>query len=579
MAKRQSIDDVMKAAISIWRKEGLDPTDNHTALYNLQNDPVTRMLLAAVTHQSNLISEEIDDFRDSVTNSCVDLCSPAYISQPVPSIAMLQTAKRNILGEKNEAPTILDASVSFQYDKDDGTKRSRLSFMPLLSITVMDVSVRSVQKSACGRWHIEIEARENVDNIGGLGIYIPKMVKSSASFAGIHDRDASYDCSIRLYSGNSPLPVCNVSDYDCLPFVTPFLKGLSYSKNALQCATLQNIHDTLCCYIGNYCVVGYGSNPPLSYKDGCIVLDMEINTADDEFDLSENDIFLNAVPVINVDIHSMSLSQNSPMCKVDVEDGEFLTLVSAEDEDPYDVVSVRQVGTERLTPALWTQKLKSLLETYEHNYSMMDHLLDSKTENNLQQLISSLKQAVVKEPSQYSGTYFVLKDRILPSYDALWLSTSGTLANNIPAGSAMSASSIELDSSDSNSKKLDPSKTKLLTDTIGGQNSIKDKEVQHQYMRYYQMSRDRIISKSDIVVFCRHKLIHSFNLKKSDIHDIRISNIVRNSADGFFERQILVEISIRKGILNPLQTAIALERMIKSRTASSTPIRIAINEI
>lgn len=562
-----TIDELMKEAIAVWHREGMDPTDSDTPLYNLHNDPITKLLLGAVNYQSNSISDDIASFRHDLADECLDLAAPDYLFAPIPAIGMLQTAKGRTMGLKNNERTLLDGDVSFMFSKDVGTKRVSFPFMPLLSIAVMDYAVRSVVKVERNRWRLEIEDMENAKKLEGLSFYIPALEKAIVRNEN-HYGTREYDDRIKIYAGDTSLPVCNISDFDRLPFVSKFMNGLMFSKNAMQCNVLQNIQDSFCCNISNFCVVDrYDEEIPIPHRDGCIILDIVLPELDASIDLSANDILLNCVPIVNVESHSTDLTQYNPVQPIELDDGFFLTTI-ADDSNNDDSFAVRKVATSRMSPEQWSVRMCQLIDHYNAQHNVMQHLLDDKLNQAMQTVLVSLKQSLEKQRDPNYGIYLVLKNKMQTSVSASWLSTLGKMANDIEVDLKPQCSSSELDSD----------RSKLVTKTSGGRDPITDSNTRQRAMRYYQISRDRIVSKSDLVTFCRHKLVSMFSLSSADIQETRIYDTVRNSSEGFYERLLVVDIKVRQGSIDTYRASNALERMIRFRTVSPTPVKVIINE-
>lgn len=568
MGKRMTIDELMKEAVAVWRTEGMDPTDSDSPIYGLHNDPVSRLLLGAVNYQSNMISDDINTFRDDLAEECLDLAAPIYLFSPRPSIAMLQTAKGHAKGAKNEEKTILNGNMSFVFSKDSGTRRLSIPFMPLLSVAVMDLSIRSIEKVGRNRWQLEIEDMEGANNLDGLSFFLPNISQKKIGDQ-VCDRANILDERIKLFAGDKELAVSNISDFDTLPFTAPFIKSMAFSKNSLQCNVLQNIQDSFCCLASSYCVVnGMDKRIQIPRRDGCIFVDIELPFLDNNVDLAVNDILLNCVPIINVELHSTALSQDNPVQPIEVDEGFFLTTLASDNLSEFDSFVLRKVATNRISPNLWASKMCQLIDQYNAQHNVMEHLLDKKINQSMQPFLSSVKQVLEKNQSKEEGLYLVLKNKMITSLSAQWLSTSGSLANDFIEKTKPQCSSAELDSNN----------TKLVTRTSGGRNPITDPKIRQQAVRYYQVSRDRIVSKADIVSFCRFKLSSMFSLKADDFEEIRIYDKVRNSSEGFYERILVVDIKVRKGCVDCDNASYALERMIKFRTASTTPICIIVND-
>lgn len=569
MANRQNIDELMNEAMAVWSHEGMDSTDADSPLYNLHTDPVTKLLLGALNYRSNAISDDISSLKDDLADECLNLSAPDYLFSPLPSLGMIQTAKKHFVGKKNREKTFLDCDFSFEIHKEVGPQRLSIPFIPILSTAVMDYSLRSVKKVDKCRWRLEIEDLESAASLEGLSFYLPNiehLVREDV----VYDRANLVDSNITLYVGDCPIPVSNVCDFDRLPFTDFFLKGLYFSKNAMQCAILQSIHDLLSAKVSCYCVVEkYDMPVSIPTKDGCFFIDIEIPALDPNANLTVDDILLNCVPVVNVQKNTQQLSLSNPVQKINIEKGFFLTTILNDGSETSPFV-VRKVGTSRISPQQWMRRMTNLLDQYNAHYSVMDQLLDEKLKRTMQPFIAALKQNISEQRvSADDSLYLVLKNKMSQSVSACWLSTLGSAANGLDSDDAFEVCS---------SAEIDTEKTRLVGTTSGGRDPINDIEHKRKAMRYYQVSRDRIVSKYDIILFCRTKLFSMFAVSSSDIVEMRIDNSKRNSSEGFYERILVISITLRKGIVNSFKAARALECMIKSRSASSIHVKVMILE-
>ncbi|MBP5541776.1 MAG: hypothetical protein J6X88_09030 [Bacteroidales bacterium] len=550
MEKRQDINKLIEYAVTVWRNEGRDANDANSDFFNLQNDPVTRLLMGAVAYQTDSISEDISSFKNDIVEELVDLCAPEYLLQPVPAVGMLQTGKTHKVGQTDEEATRLDENMVFSISTTPGNK---FSFIPILSINMFDLKVHSVAPSGRNRWHIELEEIEPVIDLFGLAFYLPKV-----------------SCErVLLHVGASTIDICNISDFERLPFIASFMDTSRPNKNAMQFATLHNIYDRLCLCSNNYCIVDkHIPSESIPRQNGCIQFDVEFVGGTDLERIAPEDILLNCVPVCNVEIHKDSLTQERPLQNVSLRGSEeFLTLSShTQPEGLVDSVSVRQVGTSRMTPAVWLQRLQRLLDYYDSEYCLLRNTFDPKFDNILQQFILALRDAVKRGVDVDDRIYLVLRDRMIPSLGVTWLSSFGAKANDIAPGAKVEV----------NTAQLDAEQTGLVSYTMGGCNAVTNSETRHEALRYQVQLRDRIVSKSDILFFCRYKLSDLFSVKAEGIKDIRISNRVQNSPEGFLEKILMVEILLQPDVTIDGQAALALERMVRSRNAGVTPIRIHI---
>lgn len=550
MAKRQDINDTIEKVLSVWDREGIGGMD----LVDLQNDPVARLLLGAVNHQANILSENVDTFQNETIEKMVELCAPQYLMQPIPAIGMMQTGKRHKTGFSNNETTRIDDSVYFAVSNSASASGTKYTFIPLIEISVFDLTVRTVTQTVNNRWKVELEEKEPVISLEGLSLYMP----------GLHTSR-----SIRVYSEGWPIELAKISDFDTLPFVKPFLDGMRYSKNAMQFATLQNIHDNLCCHVDNYCVVIDHGVHQIHRQDGCIVIEIEIDEAPSGYTLHEDNLMVNCVPVINAEKNSTTLSWSHPIQRLDLYGKSIVSLLPVQNdivsEEP---VVLRSVGTERMSPILWMQQMKRLIDYYDSEYVILNEVLNPKFMGTATQFMSVLKETMKKTDIDNQSVYLVLRDKNVTSVDARWLTTDGLRANGLDKRSHVEVSTSELDSD----------KTRLVHKTMGGKDAIKDFETRKSCLQYWQLTRDRIVSKSDLILFCRFKLREKYGIRSESIRDMRIRIVVSNDNDGFYERVLVVEIVVSSDAIDDSVQTISssLERMIATRNASTSKVRVLL---
>lgn len=543
--------------MTVWRKEGLDPRDVDTPFYNLQNDPVTKLLIGAIAHQTNLLSEETGEFLEDLLEAYAELNTPAHLLQPVPAVGMLQTGKRHSeKGRVNEMTTVVDADTEFLISDGKSGKKENFRFLPLLNISVYDLPVLSVTGEGKGRWHAVLEDREGLKSLSGFSLYIP------------HSRKCR---KIKLSSKGVAIGTCDLDEMENLPFIEPFLSGIRYSKNTFQLATVQTLFDLACCHANTYCIVNEETDGGrLARSNGCIELDIELIGESDDFVLKKEDILINCVPVFNAELHRVTLSQSHPLLRLDLKDSQFMTIAPAlSDIDCSDSVILHSVGSERMSLEQWRDRMKRLIDYYESEYNVLRTVLDEKILSAMHQFMAGIRDILDKEPRGNDALYLVLKDRALPSMDVLWLTTRGEEANGLGEGATVNLSTAELDAG----------KTRLVSTTTGGHNAVTNREKRHRILQYHMQSRDRIVSRMDIISFCRYKLTEFFKIPEGDIDNIRIRSDVSIMPDGLYERVVVADISLKKNIADAEETATIMERMIKSRTCGVAAIRVSIHAL
>lgn len=551
MEKHQDINSVIREVIELWRNENRDATDSGSDFYDLQKDPVTQLLVGAVAHQSSLLSDEANAFEQNLIDNFINLCAPAYHLQATPAVGMLQTMKKHVVGKENSQPTCLDEKFSFLVESKNETSKLVLSFMPLLNVSIYDMKVQSVTPLGNSRWHVEVAENEPIANLRGLALYLPNIPTCKR---------------IIMHIGGTTVDICNISDFERLPFVPSFMGSVGIYKSASQMATLQNVYDRMCLCSNNYAIVDQDiTSDMLMRRDGCIGMDIELVGIPDDFPLTSAHLKLNCVPVCDLSVRHTTLSQNQPIQRIDTK-GTFFMALANDLQSWNNAVSVRQVGASRMTPSEWLQRMKGLMEFYDSQYAIIHNTIDPKFDNILQQFLTAIREAVKRDYPIADVLYMVLRDRTIESLDVRWMSTTGAVANGIIPETKAKSSSAE----------LDDDATFFVSTTWGGQNPMDNRESKLEAMQYHMQTRDKIISRADIIAFCQHKLNRLFSVNLEDIKSIRVNDVLQNSSEGFFERIQIVDIHVSTSDIDYSLIETALERMIASRKAGASTIRVKI---
>ncbi len=562
MANENDNKRILDEIKTVWMAEGLSASMADNSFKELLNDPAVRLLVGSVIHQSDLLSDEIKSFKTELINSLSEFCSPHSIAQPVPSVGIIQTSKRLKRGLSDMDVTIVDDKTVFTVTPDANTKKERFSFVPIIETTIVPVEVQYVEKLGDYRWRISLKENETIESLAGLSIYIPKSVSAD-------------NCSI--YSDGKAVNSANIYDLDRLPFTKSFLHGQPFSKNAMQYETIQTIHDRFCANASNYIIVlNDKSSRIINRQNGNIIIDLAFEKVTSSFDLDKEDILINCVPVINAIPNTCTLSKQHPIENLILKDESFLTIQPNDDfPDIHKQVSVRTVGTLRMSHQLWMKRMVSLLDHYNADNILLKDTLGKKLDSLTQQFLPMLREKSMTDNSWGDVLCLCLNDPSVDSINIQWLSTNGAKANGLDSSAVVNTTNPALDDNDN---KDSCSKTHLVTVTTGGSDANNDIESKRALSKSYLVSKNRIITKSDLAIFCRQTLQNFIFLSKDDILEIRADNRVIKNENGLNERALQLYIFVKPGCLDVSTSEQLLMRMVKTRTISTTPILISIIE-
>lgn len=216
-----------------------------------------------------------------------------------------------------------------------------------------------------------------------------------------------------------------------------------------------------------------------------------------------------------------------------------------------------------------------LLDYYNADNILLKDTLGKKLDSLTQQFLPMLREKSKADDSWGDVLCLCLNDPSVDSINIQWLSTNGAKANGLDGSAVVNTSNPALDD---NENKDSCGKTRLVTVTAGGSDAINDYEGKRSLSKSYLISNNRIITKSDLAIFCRQTLQNFFFLSKDDILEIRADNRVVKNENGLNERVLQLYIFVKPGCLDVSASAQLLMRMVKTRTVSSTPILISIIE-
>lgn len=290
-------------------------------------DPVVVLLKRALEYMTGKTERRIDNIEKEIVSDILAQSLPDCLSLPVPLMAMLQVQKRNARKD-DTTPTDNIQGTYFKMKSADPKNNRDYNFMPLLNATIFKGSISEVKKGTLqNSWKITLDAGEWVDNLSGLSLYI-------------NNEDISIE-NIELYSGENKLPIAMMSDYNHLPFTDVLCHYMQYNGNAEMYKLLMHWHDILYQKAHAYCIVRpYDSHEIQLHRNGSeIPLTMILKGKGNIGDLNAGDIYINCIPIINVEEGSKLISD---IQRLDLCNGKYL-LVDATSDDPS--LKKRKYGT------------------------------------------------------------------------------------------------------------------------------------------------------------------------------------------------------------------------------------------
>lgn len=559
------------------------------------DDPVSKLMVSTLLYQARKIRDEIYNIPDRVLDRLCSYFIPANKICAMPALCLVQPSLK---GKKGVGAHLLSDGTFFTY-KMDG--KLSLSYYPLyrnLIVPVASTSILAPKFLLTKESRVELSLSENghvwfglevpveIDSLEGVSFYIrgTSGVLPERIFVGAEMKELSYATAE------------NMSD---IPMMEPFDSQQATPSSIDMFAGWKSVMtDT-----GNGRLI-YITDPlkdrdifkcrpyPKSFQQLLESTDLdkfESNTLWILFDFGNDyevpadiEIMPNVVPVANVNVNTVSLTQSSPIAKLTKSDGSyFLNIVEtslAAQKQGFnavdDEVVVRDFDSSCYNPGVLYRDVRNLYNRFIEDYhAFVEYhgLKDGELIRSLRELVNKIGKSVVSPQdikSRYDeGTYAMRSIGINSLASAIkvsYLTTFGRLGNSPCAGNLME-----------NKKDAAIDKeVKVIVTGAGGEDKA-GADQRYEMLRYYALTSDRLFTKMDIDAFIRMWLLKEFG--REEVR--RISHEITVRGAGCSERlarglYIDIRFKDRKNYDKALHTSFdkKLKQMILDKSCLSMPV-------
>ena len=539
---RQRAEELTREAISIWRQ-----SEREDKLGGIENDPVFNLLLTALAHQANQLDADIERLKNEVYEEISSKLIPYRICGAVPA-----TAAVSLMPEGSSKIVRVDTDTTFTLTD------STFSFLPLLKSRAYNVEIGAPVRLDGRRWQVGLSFPGPVENLDGW----------TFALGGKSFRDLSLSLDGKV------LDIIKPWELSELPFTEAFsLDSQLYShsplyENSMLCLELFARQD-----IRLFCL----RDVPLAKATSEVTLTFEFVGVDSEFTLSRADLIPNANILVNAQVGSVDLDDDHPVARIG-EEKALIHLLRPSNDQIFagKRVDVRRAGADRFNGSSLLDLLKCLIGKFDsdayafRSFSGKD--IDESV-SKLRMLTARLQQQMEKEGvPDIKGTYILLKRDEHGEYCSLNLHFLTTDADNCNAALKQTATF--------SSPLLLPARQIALP--VPGMSPYKNPETMLELARYQITVNDRIVTPSDVKVFCRTFLLLRYGIAGEMIRSIRVCpRPDGNSPTGY---AVFTEITLAQ---NPFITrsfsgkretvAMMMEKMLTVRSSGIYPIRLTIN--
>lgn len=497
-------------------------------------DPIARMMLVALLHESKKIEDYVDSIGDKLIDHFCEDFIPRKEINAMPAIALVAP---NFNMNKETDVISVASGVSFVFKSK--SSKTAIDYIPLLKTTLVpfeNLYILTPDRLICKERIFEVSM--DISNEIWIGINTKVEIESLKDFSifihGIStmlpqrisvSTQGSYDLT---YSSMNRLEDLELLEpFDSQQATTKFMSIIKYWKEYLQDmseGTLVYITDGLKdrdIFKGKAyprIFENWLESEALAYlAENTIWLRIEYP---ESFVIPAScKITINTLPIVDISINSVMLNQASPIAKLQKQDDTyFLQIVETSNSlrkqgfgISEDDIVVRDFDASCYHNGDLYRDVRNLYNRFvEDYYAFIEYngLKDGEDIRKLKELINKIGKNVGSQNSKYkfdSGTYVMKNINQFPptnSTKVLYITTHGKLGNVL-------RQSVE----DEKEQKLECKKLPFIETNIpvivgawGGRDKA-SADSRYEQIRYYALTNDRLYTKMDIEAFVRKELI------------------------------------------------------------------------
>lgn len=565
------------------------------------DDPVSKLMLTAILHQTQKIRDEISRLPSKVIDRICSYYIPKNKLDAIPALCFVQASLKN---RKGMEPHSLNDGNFFNFKIDS---KINLTYFPLyrnLILPVNDINLLTPKFLSFkgSRSELNLSKRGQV----WLGLEVPSEIETLESFSiFIKGTDGILPKKIYIENDMRELTFTTADNLSVIPMMEPFdsqqmspssLETLSNWKNILsdtESGRLLYITDTFvdrdafkCKPFPKTFQQLLESNDLDRFENNILWLLLDFGN---EYDIPESfDVIPNVFPVVNVNINSVSLTQSSPIAKLTKNDGSyFLNVVETSlpaqkqgfntiDED----VKIRDFDVSCYNPYSLYRDVRYLYNRFIDDYHAFieyNGLKDGELVRSLRELVNRIGKSVISsfDNNKFDeGTYAMRSIRATghaTTIKVTYLTTFGHLGNTPKIGSIME---------NKKDAALDKD-VKVVVSATGGVDKA-GVDLRYEMLRYYTLTSDRLYTRMDIDAFLRMQLLKEFG--KEEIKRISFDIEIHGAGNAVkLTRGLYIGIRFKdtKNYKKSIEMALdrKLQQIIKDKSCISMPIKVSLFNI
>ncbi len=569
-----------------------------------QMDPVVKMMLVALMNETQKINDRIDNLDSQIVERYCTNFIPRQKVEAMPAITLINpTFKPN--KETDLIPIGSEASFTYKITN----RKQPLNYIPLFNTTAIPhlqpfiltnntikhgQEMAPIDKGQPNRLWIGIPTKVEIDNLKGLTMMIN----------GTHGISPEHIC---IGSDNHELDFALISEMENIEMAEPFdaqqSSGQFFSfvdtwkecmlnmENSTWLCITDNVKDrdifkrkafphSFLQRLENETIQQFDQDTlwlQIVFQEGYVVPD-------------DCEILLNVIPVVNVDLCSLTLTQASPIAKLQKQDDSFFLRVletsTASNKQGFgmlqDEIIIRDFDADCYHSGDLYRDVRNLYNHFvDDYYAFMEYneIKDGETLKQLRETINKIaNNANVKEPNKKfkfdSGTYVMKNMRqntASMSVKVNYITTQGQIGNTPQAGEMMENKKLPM---------IDQ-KVKVVVAAMGGADKTSADE-RYELLRYYSLTNDRLFTKMDIDAFLRKEIMAEFGKEEFKRIFLKIS-IEGTEGASKLQRGLYIDIEFKdtKNYQRAVDISFdtLMQQRIENKSCISMPIIVTLRNL
>ena len=555
---RQRANELLQEAAAIWRQSA-----HSNQLEGIERDPIFSLLMTALAYQANEIDSDIERIKQDVLEEYIKLLTPYEAGRPIPATAVVEAVLQNDTTE-----TELTEDSTFYLEN------TPYHFMSLLRQRIINASITGLTRLDGRRWRVTLQFLQPINTLEGM------------TFAIMDTRFQNVSVSVNGHL----LEMVKPWHYADMPLQHCFSIGsLLYNKAQMYNASLVGFdlfaRQNVALFYFKKSKNGY------DFPNGTSTVDLifDFKGISDNFVFDKHHLVLNPVILVNAKVTTTTLSSASPIVRItgytpgNPDESQLMHLIPPAEEQLFGKtpIEIRRVSSDRFNQASLMRLINSLTTKFHSDYYAFLEMRSaglSEVIRNMQEGLLKLSRAIRQEQIHSTpGVYLIIQRDILASQKNISLDIDIVTTPGAAVNSKLTPESRFIVPSGLNASAM-----RMIADPVPGFDEINDSQSLQSYVRYQQITNDRIVTPADIKILCYTELTNRYSIVSDMVRDMTVSHRQQlDKSDCGYAFWVNIRLQdnpfVRRSFSDKILEAESfLEKRIKVRSSCIYPIYVNI---